>query len=79
MGILEDVSADILIDSVAFRSPVALAMARSAAISSSQTLTPAEMESIIADLFRCTESSFTPDGLVVMTLIDSGEISARLQ
>ncbi len=79
LGILEDVSADILIDSVAFRSPVALAMARSAAISSSQTLTPAEMESIIADLFRCTESSFTPDGLVVMTLIDSGEISARLQ
>ena len=79
LGILEDVSADILIDSVAFRSPVALAMARSAAISSSQTLTPAEMESIIADLFRCTESSFTPDGLVVMTLIDSGEISTRLQ
>ena len=79
LGILEDVSSDILIDSVAFRSPVALAMARSAAISSSQTLTPAEMESIIADLFRCTESSFTPDGLVVMTLIDSGEISARLQ
>ena len=36
LGILEDVSADILIDSVAFRSPVALAMARSAAISSYQ-------------------------------------------
>ncbi|MDE5683071.1 MAG: DNA mismatch repair endonuclease MutL, partial [Muribaculaceae bacterium] len=79
LGILEDVAADILVDSVAFRSPVALAMARSAAISASQTLTPAEMESIIADLFRCTESSFTPDGLVVMTLIESGEISARLQ
>lgn len=79
LGILEDVAADVLVDSVAFRSPVALAMARSAAISASQTLTPAEMESIIADLFRCTESSFTPDGLVVMTLIESGEISARLQ
>lgn len=79
LGILEDVAADILVDSVAFRSPVALAMARSAAISASQILTPAEMESIIADLFRCTESSFTPDGLVVMTLIESGEISARLQ
>ena len=79
LSILEDVSADVLIDPVAFRSPVALAMARSAAISGTQSLTPAEMESIIADLFRCSESSFTPDGLVVMTLIDSADIAARLQ
>lgn len=79
ISILDDVSADILVDPVAFRSPVALAMARSAAISGSAPLTPAEMESIIADLFRCRESSFTPDGLIVMTLIDSGDIAARLQ
>jgi len=79
LSILDDVSADVLVDREAFRSPVALAMARSAAISGSQNLTPAEMETIIADLFRCPESSFTPDGLVVMTLIDSGEIAARLQ
>lgn len=79
LRILEDVSSDVLVDHKAFRSPVALAMAHSAAISGSQTLTPAEMDSIIADLFRCAEPSYTPDGLIVMTLIDSGELATRLQ
>lgn len=79
MSILDDVSADVLADPAAFRSPVALAMARSAAISGSQTLTPAEMDSIVADLFRCREASFTPDGLSVMTIINNDEIASRLQ
>ncbi len=79
VGILDDVSADVLADPAAFRSPVALAMARSAAISGSQTLTPAEMDSIVADLFRCREASFTPDGLSVMTIINNDEIASRLQ
>ena len=79
MSILDDVSADILVDPTAFRSPVALAMAHSAAISGSQPLTPAEMESIIADLFRSAEPSFTPDGLAVMTIVDSNELASRLQ
>ena len=78
-AILEEVEADVLVDASAFRSPVALAMARSAAISASQTLTPAEMESIIADLFRCAEPSFTPDGLAIMTLISHDDLAARLQ
>lgn len=79
LRILEDVSADVLVDRKAFCGPVALAMAHSAAISGSQVLTPAEMDSIIADLFRCAEPSYTPDGLIVMTLIDSGELATRLQ
>ena len=78
-AILEEVEADVLVDASAFRSPVALAMARSAAISASQTLTPAEMESIIADLFRCAEPSFTPDGLAIMTVISHDDLAARLQ
>ena len=78
-AILEDVEADVLVDASAFRSPVALAMARSAAISASQVLTPAEMESIIADLFRCAEPSFTPDGLAIMTVISHDDLAARMQ
>lgn len=78
-SLLEEVAADVLVDRAAFRSPVALAMARSAAINSAQTLTAAEMDSIIADLFRCAEPSFTPDGLVVMTVISFDDLAARLQ
>ena len=54
-------------------------MARSAAISASQVLTPAEMESIIADLFRCAEPSFTPDGLAIMSVISHDDLAARMQ
>lgn len=78
-SLLEEVAADVLVDRAAFRSPVALAMARSAAINSAQTLTAAEMDSIIADLFRCAEPSFTPDGLAVMTVISFDDLAARLQ
>lgn len=61
----------------ALRSPLALSMARSAAVGSSQPLGQAEMESIVADLFRCEAPSFTPDGLPVMTLVDNEELERR--
>ncbi|MDE6611769.1 MAG: DNA mismatch repair endonuclease MutL [Muribaculaceae bacterium] len=59
------------------REPLALSMARSAAVGSAQPLTATEMENIVADLFRCAEPSFTPDGLPVMTIIDNEELSNR--
>ncbi len=59
------------------RGPMALALARSAAIKSGQQLSQAEIEGLVADLFRCAEPSFTPDGLPVMTIIDNDELSRR--
>lgn len=61
----------------ALQSPLALSMARHAAVANGQTLSAGEMESIVADLFRCSEPSFTPDGLTVMTVIDNEELSRR--
>lgn len=58
--------------------PLALSMAQSAAIKDSQTLSKPEIDTLIADLFRCAEPSFTPDGQPVMTIFDNDEISRRL-
>lgn len=63
----------------AFRAPVALAMARAEAVKPNQHLTQAEMEAICADLFRCSEPNYTPDGLPVMSLLSADEISQRLE
>ncbi|MBD5232623.1 MAG: DNA mismatch repair endonuclease MutL [Bacteroidales bacterium] len=58
--------------------PLAAAMARSAAIKAQQPLSAREAEAIVADLFRCAEPSYTPDGLPVMTLIATDDIVSRL-
>ena len=59
-------------------SPLALAMAQASAVSDSRPLSKAEIDSLIADLFRCAEPSYTPDGLPVMTIFENDEISRRL-
>lgn len=64
-------------DAGAIKAPLALAMARAGAVKSHQQLTQAEMDALIADLFRCTEPDYTPDGLPVLTMIDNDEISRR--
>lgn len=76
LALVDDVPADIL-DRDVLRSPMALSMARAAAIKTSQTLTAGEMEAIIADLFRCSEPSFTPEGLPVLSIIDNDELDRR--
>lgn len=48
---------------------IALAMARSGAIRRGQTLTTAEMDRLIADLFRCTSPAITPDGKNIFAII----------
>lgn len=75
--LLDDYDSDNLPSPANLRGPVALALARSAAIRGGAVLTPAEMESIVADLFRCKEPSFTPDGLPVLTVIGNDELSSR--
>ncbi len=58
-------------------SPLALSMAKAAAVKAPQVLTEAEMESILSELFSCAEPSYTPDGLTVMSIIDNDEIANR--
>ena len=77
LNLLEEVTAEEMMDERAFMSPVALSMARSAAIPNGRNLTGAEMEAIIADLFRCIEPSFTPDGNNILTVIGTDDIRKR--
>lgn len=77
LTLLDDVAQTGSPDACALRRPLALSMARNAAIEAGQSLSTAEMDRIVADLFRCAEPAMTPDGLTVMTLIGADEISAR--
>ncbi len=61
------------------RSGLALSMARSMAIKVSTILSQAEISHLIADLFKLAAPNFTPDGLPVISVIDSKEISDRFQ
>ncbi len=63
---------------LALARPLAAAMARGAAVKASQTLSAKETETIVADLFRCAEPSYTPDGLPVMTVFSTEDILTRL-
>ncbi len=52
-------------------------MARSAAVQPGQPLSAADMDRIVADLFRCSEPAHTPDGQPTMTLLTNDEIGDR--
>lgn len=77
MSLLEDIAERGEADAASLRAPLALSMARNAAVEAGQPLSASEMESIVADLFRCDEPSHTPDGLPVMTLISNDELSDK--
>lgn len=66
-------------DPAAFKAPLALAMARAGAVKSQQTLSQADMDAIIADLFRCSEPDYTPDGLAVISLLSNDDIARRFE
>lgn len=57
---------------------LALSMARSSAIKRGQSLTPAEMDRLISDLFRLPTPALTPDGNTVFTIINMDDISKLL-
>ncbi len=75
--ILDDCDSENLPSANRLRGPVALALAHSGAVRGGAVLTPSEMESMVADLFRCNEPSYTPDGLPVLTVIGNDELSER--
>ena len=54
--------------------PLALAMARTAALRHGRVLTPQEMDSLVADLFRTAAPDLTPDGLSIIATLDYAAI-----
>ncbi|MDE6134766.1 MAG: hypothetical protein K2F79_04250, partial [Muribaculaceae bacterium] len=77
LNLLEEVEADELLNTDSYMSPVALSMARSAAIPAGRKLSAAEADSLLADLFRCLEPGFTPDGNVVVSTITHDDLRKR--
>lgn len=58
---------------------IALALAKSSAISYGISLSSEEMDHLIADLFGSTSSSFTPDGQVIISMLSDDEILSRFK
>lgn len=54
---------------------IALSMARSAAIKSGQTLTSEAMEHMMSDLFSLSTPTYTPDGLLILKIIDTDTLT----
>lgn len=55
---------------------IALSMARAAAIKRGTQLSKAEMDVIVADLFRLSTPNFTPDGHPIFRLLTLSEINS---
>lgn len=59
----------------AMQKRAALAMARAAAVKYGQILAPDEMERLMSDLFKLAAPNFTPDGLLIVSLISTEELA----
>lgn len=55
---------------------IALAMAKERAVQPGQILSAEEMDKILADLFKLTSPSYTPDGKLVMTVMPIEDIAS---
>ncbi|MCI9042630.1 MAG: DNA mismatch repair protein MutL [Muribaculaceae bacterium] len=74
--ILDDAMADTGVDSAeALRRTTAIAIARGAAIAAGTRLSHAEMEGIMADLLKLPEPDYTPDGLPVIVIIPTADLT----
>ncbi len=56
------------------RHRIALSLARSAAIVPGQVLTNVEMEALIDDLFACASPNYTPDGKVIIAILQQDNV-----
>ncbi len=56
---------------------IALSMARAAAIKSGQSLSMADIEHLLSDLFKLSTPNYTPDGKIVVSIIPFDEIGNR--
>ena len=75
--ILSDIADTGTVNPAAVIKPAALALARASAISSTQSLSPDQVDSLIASLFSATEAAYTPDGLRTFVIIPFEEIEKR--
>ena len=53
---------------------IALSLARSAAIVPGQVLSNDEMEALVDDLFVCANPNQTPDGKVIVAILEQKEL-----
>ena len=58
------------------RQRIALSMARTAAIRNNQPLAAAEMQTLVADLFRLSTPNYTPDGYATLRIISAAELAS---
>ncbi len=56
---------------------IALSMAHAAAIKSGQSLSMADIEHLLSDLFKLSTPNYTPDGKLVVSIIPFDEIGSR--
>ena len=75
--ILSDIADTGTVNPAAVIKPAALALARASAISSTQSLSTDQVDSLIAYLFSATEAAYTPDGLRTFVIIPFEEIEKR--
>ncbi len=78
--ILDDAASDTEVNNAeALRHTALQAIARSAAIPSGRSLSQAEMEEIMTGLLRLPEPDYTPDGLPIIAIIPTAEITRPLR
>lgn len=78
LAILDQLEFSGAVDNAELRGPVALAMARNAAVAYGQTLTPHEMDALVAELFRSDSPNYTPDGQKIIMTVTIDELAKGL-
>lgn len=74
--LVSDAASDVQLSDL--HSRLALGLARSAAIPYGQVLTNDEMESLINDLFSCSNVNYTPDGKAILCIMPQTDIEHLL-
>lgn len=74
VSMLEDAADNVSSSTDALRRSLALTMARAAAIPVGQVLSNVEMESLINELFTCSNVNYTPDGKAIICILPQREI-----
>lgn len=79
VGLIDNVNEGIEDESFDMNRRLALAMAKATAIPGGKKLSTLEMDSLISDLFRLVKPAYTPDGLPVMSVIETGSLEKMLE
>jgi DNA mismatch repair protein MutL len=64
---------------ISIQEKMALSLAEASALKSGQVLTSTEMSDLIDRLFACSDSNYTPNGKLIMTIIGLDEIGRRFK